>query len=153
MNTQTNINEQPRFECKILEHGSSLQQLSLELRYQILREPLGLTFTDQDLYGEDQQVHIAAVHENQVLAVLLLKPNNTTLKMRQVAVQNAFQGKGIGKALVSFSEQWAKAKGYTQIQLHARDTAIPFYLSLNYTLQGDGFSEVGIPHHYMFKWL
>lgn len=153
MNTQTNINEQPRFECKVLEHGSLLQQFSLELRYHILRKPLGLTFTEQDLLGEEQQVHIAAVSENQVLAVLLLKPNNTILKMRQVAVQNAFQGKGIGKALVSFSEQWAKANGYAQIQLHARDTAIPFYLSLGYTLQGDGFTEVGIPHHYMFKWL
>lgn len=35
--------------------------------------------------------------------------------------------------------------------LHARDSALDFYLSLGYSIVGDPFEEVGIPHHRMEK--
>jgi predicted GNAT family N-acyltransferase len=35
--------------------------------------------------------------------------------------------------------------------LHARATAVPFYLRLGYTVVGEPFEEVGIPHRGMEK--
>jgi len=151
MENKTNNIEALNFECKVLVFGSEDQQLSLRLREQVLRAPLGLTFSEQDLLHEDEQIHIAGYSNNSLCAILLLKPDGQALKMRQVAVDPIFQGKGIGKTLVRFAEQLAQMEGYSKIHLHARDTAIPFYLSLRYHLQGEGFSEVGIPHHYMYK--
>jgi len=37
--------------------------------------------------------------------------------------------------------------------LHAREAAIPFYLRLGYELEGEPFTEVGIPHRRMVKLL
>jgi predicted GNAT family N-acyltransferase len=35
--------------------------------------------------------------------------------------------------------------------LHARDTAVPFYLNLGYACVGEPFTEVGIGHQEMEK--
>ena len=73
--------------------------------------------------------------------------------MRQVAVDDTKQGKGIGSALLQFSETFAQLKGYASIHCHARKTAVPFYLKHGYTIIGDEFTEVNIPHVYMEKLL
>ena len=73
--------------------------------------------------------------------------------MRQVAVQSNLQGIGIGKKLVQFVEQEAKKLGITHFELNARKSAVPFYLSMNYALEGEEFEEVGIPHFRMKKLL
>jgi predicted GNAT family N-acyltransferase len=75
------------------------------------------------------------------------------VKMRQVAVTPQAQGKGIGKMLVDWSETFAREHLFTTMQLHARDTAVPFYLQLGYETYGDPFTEVSIPHRSMQKQL
>ncbi len=138
--------------CKILEYGSPEQLASVELRRKILRKPLGLDFTVEDLQDEEDQVHIACYWGNTLVGILLLKKLNfLTVKMRQVAVDMEMQGKGVGKAMVKFAEQWTLDSGCCIMTLHARETAVPFYLGLNYTIQGDQFEEVGIPHFKMQK--
>ncbi|MFN4080100.1 MAG: GNAT family N-acetyltransferase, partial [Saprospiraceae bacterium] len=83
---------------------------------------------------------------------LNLTPQNPEVfKMRQVAVAPEAQGKGVGAKLVSASEQLARQLGARRIALHARETAVPFYLKLNYQIEGEPFEEVGIPHRYMVK--
>ena len=151
MENKTNNIHASKLECKLLEFGSVNHQLSIQLREKVLRAPLGLSFTEHDLLHEDEQIHVAGFLEGDLCAILLLKPDGQSLKMRQVAVDPSIQGMGIGSLLVQFSERLAHTKGYTKIHLHARDSAIPFYLNLNYILEGEGFSEVGIPHHYMYK--
>ena len=69
--------------------------------------------------------------------------------MRQVAVDDQLQGKGIGKALVKYSENWAIENQLSQIQLNARSNAVPFYKSMKYEVIGEQFLEVGIPHFKM----
>ena len=132
---------------------SAEQKASVGLRYEVLRKPLGLHFLEEDLQKEYLDFHIAAYVDGNLVGILLLKPIETpqVIKMRQVAVDSSMQGRGIGKAMVRFSEEFVKAKGFTSIELHARETAVPFYLSLNYTLVGDRFEEVGIPHFKIVK--
>lgn len=137
--------------------GSPEQQDTIELRRAILRLPLGLDFTKEELESEGDQIHIAAFQEDKPVAVLLFKPAatemGTVLKMRQVAVAAHLQGKGIGTKLIRFSEQWAGNAAYNKIELHARLSALDFYLNLGYHTEGPEFTEVGIPHRKMYKYL
>lgn len=71
--------------------------------------------------------------------------------MRQVAVHADFQRKGVGKLMVDFCEKLAIQNGMKTISLHARETAVPFYLSLQYCKVGNQFLEVNIPHFKMTK--
>jgi predicted GNAT family N-acyltransferase len=134
--------------------GSHEQTESIQLRYETLREPLGLQYDKNDLAKEKEDFHIAAILGNKLVGILLLKPiDENIVKMRQVAVDKLWQGKTIGKSMVRFSEDFAREKGFEKIELHARETAIPFYLSLEYLLEGESFLEVGIPHKRMSKML
>ena len=71
--------------------------------------------------------------------------------MRQVAVDAPFQQNGIGKKMVQFCESFATSRNFNKIELNARKSAVPFYLSLDYQIVGDEFLEVNIPHYKMIK--
>lgn len=124
----------------------------LELRNNILRIPLGMNLMDENLEKEQFDFHLGAFENHVLIGVLVLSSvNDFTLKMRQVAIDSRFQGNGIGQKLVHFSEHFASEKGFTKMVLHARKTAIPFYLKLGYQLIDNEFFEVGIPHQKMNK--
>ncbi len=125
----------------------------VRLRDQILRQPLGLQFTSQQLQAEYQSIHLACYdQEARLQGCLVLVPlDKGRIKMRQVAVDEAHQKKGIGTALVKASEAWAQRHGYKIMELHARKTAIPFYDRLGYSKVGKAFVEVTLPHRKMEK--
>lgn len=132
--------------------GSARQRESVDLRRRVLREPLGLEFSREELEAECDDHHLVAVEAGRVTAVMVLRPlGNGTVKMRQVAVEPGRQRAGLGTALVAFAESFCREKGYRLITLHARDTAVAFYLRLGYAVYGNAFTEVGIPHRYMKK--
>lgn len=140
--------------CKRLVYGGPEQLDSISLRRDVLRTPLGLDFTPEELDEEIHQYHMACMENGHIAGILLLKEvKEGVLKMRQVAVQPSLQGKGIGRQLVSFSEQWAIENGYHAIELNARKAAVNFYLGQGYTIEGGEFQEVGIPHLRMYKLL
>jgi predicted GNAT family N-acyltransferase len=70
-----------------------------------------------------------------------------------MAVETKKQTSGVGRAIVFFAENIAKEKGYVLLMMHARDAVIPFYQKCGYHISGNGFEEVGIPHHRMEKQL
>ena len=68
-----------------------------------------------------------------------------------MAVQNNLQGKGIGASLMNFAETLAMDKGYKNLIMHARDSAIGFYEKFGYKIKGNEFVEVNLPHHILEK--
>ena len=126
---------------------------TVALRYKILREPLELDFTEEQLAAEYADFHLAAYSDAWILrGCLVLTPkNDKVLKMRQVAINIGSQGKGIGTLLVQASEAFGRANGFEIMELNARDTAIHFYEKLNYQKVGEEFIEVNIPHFKMLK--
>lgn len=124
---------------------------ALGLRDELLRQPLGLDFHVRDIQKEFDSYHFGFFDSfGQMRGCLTMVPvDDRTVKMRQVAVST--QKMGIGRALVEYSETWAKKKGYGSIVLHARDEAVPFYLKLGYLKEGNPFTEVGIKHFKMRK--
>ncbi len=132
--------------------GSGLYRQTIDLRYKILREPLGLTYSPADLQAETGQYHIAALEGEAVIACLVMEPVDAgTIKIRQVAVALHKQRCGIGKHLIEWAEDFSRRRGFRAVVLHSRETVIGFYEKLGYTKTGQPFIEVTIPHCKMEK--
>jgi ribosomal protein S18 acetylase RimI-like enzyme len=139
---------------KIIDHGSKEYQQMVQLRNDILRRPLGLMFTPEELEKEKHEILIGAFEEEKMLGCcMLVQEELNSVRLRQMAVLNSLQGKGIGRALMQFAENIARDRGYRKITMHARKSAIGFYEKLGYRVSGQEFVEVTIPHFLMEKLL
>jgi len=139
---------------KIIDHGSREYQQMVQLRNDILRRPLGLQFTPEELEKEKEEILIGAFEEEKMLGCcMLIKEDPASVRLRQMAVLNNLQGKGIGRALMQFAENIARDRGFQKITMHARKTAVGFYEKLGYRVSGQEFEEVTIPHFTMEKML
>jgi predicted GNAT family N-acyltransferase len=137
---------------KQIDHGTPEYRQMLQLRYDILRKPLGLQFDEAELEQEKQDILIAAYEDDKMLGCCLLtKKDSNTVRLRQMAVLNNLQGKGIGASLMNFAENLARDRGYKKMVMHARKGAIGFYEKQGYKTLGDEFMEVTIPHYVMEK--
>ncbi len=137
---------------KIIDHGSPEYRQMVDLRMEILRKPLGLNFSPEDLEKEKEDILIGAFDEDRILACCLLTREGDGLcRLRQMAVVNNQQGKGIGATLMNFAEIVARDKGYNIMCMHARKSAAGFYEKLGYLITSDEFQEVTIPHVVMQK--
>lgn len=160
--------------------GSPAYALTVALRYDMLREPLGLHFNLNDLDHEQDSTHWAGFsNEGEVLACLVLRPASASsvipgrgvlipeihaslpeeneirsgaYQMRQVAVKPSQQGLGLGRQLVQHSEQWLREQVKASlVYLHARSNAVGFYNKLGYRTYDEPILEVGLMHTRMFK--
>ena len=123
------------------------------LREEILRKPIGLSLKDEDLTQDRLDILLAAFSNDKVIGCVMLQPtvDEKIVKLRQMAVAEEWQGKGIGKKIVTASEELLKGRGTEKIVLHARSHAEGFYAGMGYHKTGDTFTEVGIPHVKMEK--
>ena len=132
--------------------GSDPYPALFQLRREILRLPLGLDFTAADIAAERYDFHLAAYESGELVAGVLLRPaGGHTIKLRQMVVAPAAQGRGIGAQLIRHAEQFAAARGFTIIEMHARKTVQSFYEKCGYVAEGPEFEEVTIPHLKMRK--
>lgn len=141
---------------KHVEHASSWYLAALELRDEVLRKPIGLEFPEYQVDLEVEDIHVVGIEKvadkEEIVACLLLhRLSPTEVKMRQVAVRPDRQRRGIGSGLVEACEVVARQHGFRKMVLNARETAVPFYLALDYQVLGDPFEEVGLPHFKMSK--
>ncbi len=82
---------------------------------------------------------------------MLVEEQPDIVRLRQMAVLNDLQGKGIGRALMNFAENLARDRGYKIVRMHARNNAVGFYEKMGYKVKGDQFIEITIPHYVMEK--
>jgi N-acetylglutamate synthase-like GNAT family acetyltransferase len=137
---------------KQIDHGSKEYEQMIKLRFEILRKPLHLNFSKEELEKEKHDILIGAFEDDKMLGCCLLtKVDKHCVRLRQMAVQNNLQGKGIGASLMNFAENVARDHGYKRIIMHARKTATGFYEKLGYTVTGKEFIEISIPHVVMEK--
>ena len=137
---------------KIIDHGSKDYREMVELRFQILRKPLGLTFTEEDLAAEKKDILIGCYDDDKLEACCILTETDPkTVRLRQMAVSSNLQGKGIGRVLMTFAENIARDHGYRRLTMHARKSATGFYEKSGYSVCSEEFEEVTIPHYVMEK--
>ncbi len=135
-------------------HNSAGYDQAVALRRAVLRTPLRLDFTAEQLAAEAADDHLTAWDGDRLVGTVVLTPYLANiLKLRQMAVDPAAQGTGVGAALLNAAENLARAKGCTRLVLAARVTARGFYARYGYAVQGDEFEEVTLPHVTMTKTL
>ncbi len=154
----------PKLNFQKVGWGSTAYALTVALRYDMLREPLGLHFNLNDLGHEQDSAHWAGFsEEGEVLACLVLRPASTNsvlpetystseaYQMRQVAVKPCYQGRGLGRKLVLHCENWLREEARAGLVfLHARPQAVGFYQKLGYQIYNEPLMEVGLLHTRMF---
>ncbi|MFC6464832.1 GNAT family N-acetyltransferase [Marinilactibacillus sp. GCM10026970] len=127
-------------------------QGALTLRDKVLRKPLGIRLEQEAKSSEEDAHHFVVLLENKVIGTLfLIETESQIYQMRQVAVDQDYQGKSIGKQLVVEAEKWAKDFGVKKIWMHARQNAWPFYEALGYVYASDEYMQIGIVHKTMEK--
>ncbi|MEO5501252.1 MAG: GNAT family N-acetyltransferase [Ginsengibacter sp.] len=137
---------------KQIDHGTPEYQQMVKLRLEILRKPLNLSFESSELEKEKNDILIAALDEDVMLGCCLLtQADDKVVRLRQMAVQNNLQGKGVGASMMNYAETIARDKGYKRLMMHARKTAVGFYEKLGYKTVGNEFSEINLPHIIMEK--
>lgn len=149
-------------EIRRIETDDPLYPQSCALREEVLLRAVGFTFERfRDEYGvEDKAEHFVAVIDHpttgpRVVGTALLIPGYPEPgcgKVAQVAVHDQRRGEGIGRQLMIAIE----ARAFGQLRLselfcHAQITAVPFYDSIGWLVEGDEFTEAGIPHLRMIQ--
>lgn len=134
--------------------GSAQDKEVIALRTRVLRAPLGLEYTPEQLAAETDQIRLVASIDGKIAAcVMLSRIDDTTVKIRQMAVDPHHQGTGIGMTLLHYAESVARNQFYKSVELHAREAAVGFYERAGYTVTGEPFTEVTLPHRKMLKHL
>ena len=124
----------------------------VKLRDDILRKPLGLGFSSDELEKEKDNMLIGAFEEDDMLGCcMMVERDPSTLRLRQVAVLNDLQGKGIGRALTNFAENLARDRGYNKMYMHARKEVVGFFEKMGYKVTSAEFTDITIPHYVMEK--
>lgn len=139
---------------RIIDHGTKEYQQMVNLRHMVLRKPLGLDFNPTELEREKNDILIGCFDEDKMEGCCLLTDiGNKVVRLRQMAVLSGLQGKGLGRVLMQYAENIARDRGFVKLSMHARKTAVGFYEKLGYTIAGEEFVEVTIPHYEMEKTL
>jgi len=124
-----------------------------DLRYRILRQPLGQAIGSERNEGDTTGIHFALYEEHVVKAIARLDlQEKQVAQVRFVAVETDVQGKGFGKKIMLATEKEALNKGCKLLILHARENALPFYEGLGYKLIEKSYLLFDqIQHFYMEK--
>lgn len=122
----------------------------LELRYRVLRAPLGHARADVPFPFERESLHLVMLADGVLIGCVLFHPESARAgRLFQMAIEPGRQGRGLGMALVQALESELSRRGFSEVHLHARAPVAPFYERLGYARYGAPFVEVGIPHVHM----
>ena len=121
-----------------------------DLRFRILREPLGQPFSEVKTTEDDTATHFALYEDKHLKAIARLDlKENSVAQVRFVAVDTELQGKGFGKKLMLGIEEYCKQHAIQKIELQARENAVKFYLNLDYELIEKTNLLFGLVQHYL----
>ena len=131
----------------------------LNLRSKILRNNLDPNLCrfpgDKDI----NSFHLGAFNGNTLIGGVSVMKNECKKKelpncfqLRGLFVDKEFQHNGIGKTIVNFVENRLRDSGVNYLWMNARESAVLFYLKLNYSNSKISYviNEIGL-HYLMYK--
>jgi predicted GNAT family N-acyltransferase len=132
--------------------GSDLYRQCPRLREAVLRRPLGLIITREELADDATRQHFCALSYGIVVGSVSLKPlDETTLQLKQMVVAEDRRGTGVGAHLLAHAEAWGSSGGFFLMVLNARMGVEGFYARFGYQARGEPFEENTVPHIRMTK--
>lgn len=142
---------QSSIQYAIISSGDPRYEAALRLRKHLLRDPLGLVFTQEELLADRSADHIIAENNGQIVGCATGILYSDRVKVRQMAVAEEWQRQGIGRILLLTLEQYFLSRGMDHFILHAREDIAVFYVQCGYKIYGEPFIQVGLPHRAMEK--
>tara|TARA_B000000557_G_C20469493_1_gene314800 strand:+ start:83 stop:523 length:441 start_codon:yes stop_codon:yes gene_type:complete len=131
----------------------------LNLRSKILRNNLDPNLCRFPGDTEINSFHIGAFNRNTLVGGVSVMKNECKKKklpncfqLRGLFVDKEFQKNGIGKTIVNFVENRLRDSGVNYLWMNARESAVLFYLKLNYSNSKISYiiNEIGL-HYLMYK--
>lgn len=131
---------------------------TFSVRHPILRpgKPIESCHFDGDNLSTTK--HFGIFENNQLLGVISLFEsrnelftNQNQFQIRGMAVLEEYQKKGLGEALVNYTENYLKKNNENSflIWFNAREIAVGFYQKLGYTIVGNSFEIFDVGTHYV----
>ncbi|KGE13135.1 GNAT family N-acetyltransferase [Sphingobacterium deserti] len=132
-----------------------IEQIAAAVTWRLRQEVLYPNGSLKDvMITEDfEGFHFGAYHDNMLVGVISLFPDEDSFQFRKFAVQPHVQGQGIGRKLLKYVFSFAKTWDCQMIWCHARETAITFYEKSGMRVAGSAFSKNGIAYVRMEIWL
>ena len=99
---------------------------------------------------EETSVNACIEENGKAIACGRLQNNGEGVgQIRYMAVDEAFQGKGLGKLILKELEKEAEKMGLRKIELQARENALEFYKRNDYSVIQSSFKLWDIIQHYL----
>jgi N-acetylglutamate synthase-like GNAT family acetyltransferase len=137
-----------------VKESSSEQELKniLDLRYKVLREPWSQPASTATDSLENSSINAYISDSGKAIACGRLQENENKIgQIRFMAVDDSYQGKGLGRMIVEHLEKRAKDLGLKSVELQARENAVKFYESCGYSIREKTFLLWGIIQHYLME--
>jgi histone acetyltransferase (RNA polymerase elongator complex component) len=132
-------------------HSEEYQRL-LNFRFNNLRKPLNLNWSEEDLLNENQQNHFALKNQSEIVGSFCLKKIDClTIRLRQMAIEKKWQRQGYGSSILKFTEKFAIKNNYKKIIIIARLSALDFYKKNFFKTSGNIFTDVTVNSINMYK--
>lgn len=124
-----------------------------DLRYRILRQPLGKERGSERNDGDVTGVHFALYDNGALKGIARLDKTDEpgVAQVRFVAVESDQQGKGYGAEIMEAVEESSLQRGDHKMILHARDYAVDFYLKLGYSIVEKSYKLFDVLQHYLME--
>lgn len=126
-----------------------------DLRRRVLRGHLpdaSVEYPDDDC---PETVHLAVEDADATVVAIATtfpeatphRPGARASRLRGMAVDPRWQGRGVGARLLEAVVDRARRDGYEVLWANGRDVALGFYARHGWEVVGEGFEAIGLPHH------
>ena len=125
-----------------------------DLRYEILRKPLGMPIAGTNFPGDENPstIHLIVFSDTELIAcATLLIDDSDAIQLRGMAVARQWQRCGIGHSIVESAKDIATSKNKS-LWCNARSPAIGFYERQGWIQSGNFFDVPIIGPHIVMKW-
>ncbi|MBL7963978.1 MAG: GNAT family N-acetyltransferase [Flavobacteriales bacterium] len=127
-----------------------------QLRQQVLRPHQTVEEMDYPNDRNPDSFHLGALDMNTLVGIAsFYKEKHEGMngwiqwRLRGMAVDPHFQGKGVGRMLLKFAMDELKVKQVDVLWCNARENAMGFYQAHGFLIHGEPFPIEGIGMHYM----
>lgn len=100
---------------------------------------------------DDHGIHFGGFMNNRLIAVVSLFQNGTDFQFRKFAVDEGYQGQGIGGQLLAYFTDFAEQEGGTRLWCNARISAFGFYDKNGFSHTGEFFNRGGFEYEILEK--
>ncbi|MGB5396030.1 MAG: GNAT family N-acetyltransferase [Gammaproteobacteria bacterium] len=121
-----------------------------KLRWRILRAPWNEPQGSEKDELEDSSHHVIACNDDDIVIGVGRLQFNTDkeAQIRYMAVEPAYEGRGIGRQIVAALEAIAQKNNHPTIVLDAREPAVGFYERLGYKIKAKSYLLFNSIQHY-----